>query len=88
MRATVKAAKRKRKATNISKAELGSGNVFADIGLEDAEELLLKAKLVTKISHLIEKKGLTQAEIAKAAGVTEITVRNRSRELRVRLGMQ
>jgi transcription initiation factor TFIIB len=30
----------------------------------------------------------TQAEIAKAAGVTEITVRNRSRELRVRLGMQ
>lgn len=30
----------------------------------------------------------TQAEIAKAAGVTEITVRNRSRELRVRLGVQ
>jgi transcription initiation factor TFIIIB Brf1 subunit/transcription initiation factor TFIIB len=28
----------------------------------------------------------TQADIAKGAGVTEITVRNRSRELKVRLG--
>jgi transcription initiation factor TFIIB len=28
----------------------------------------------------------TQAEIAKAAGVTEITVRNRARELKARLG--
>ena len=71
MRATVKAAKRKRKATNISKAELGSGNVFADIGLEDAEELLLKAKLVTKVSQLIEKKGLTQTEIAKRTGLDQ-----------------
>ena len=71
MRATGKAAKRKRKTTNTSKVELGSGNVFADIGLEDAEELLLKAKLVTKISQLIEKKGLTQAEIAKRTGLDQ-----------------
>ena len=71
MRATVKAAKRKRKATNTTKVELGSGNVFADIGLEDAEELLLKAKLVTKISQLIEKKGLTQTEIAKRTGLDQ-----------------
>jgi hypothetical protein len=25
--------------------EIGSGNVFADLGLEDAEELLVRAKL-------------------------------------------
>jgi transcription initiation factor TFIIB len=29
----------------------------------------------------------TQADVARAAGVTEITVRNRSRELKARLGM-
>ncbi len=30
----------------------------------------------------------TQADVAKAAGVTEITVRNRARELRLRLGIK
>ena len=29
----------------------------------------------------------TQADVARAAGVTEITVRNRSRELKTRLGI-
>jgi predicted XRE-type DNA-binding protein len=70
-RAKGKASKRKRKRTKTSKAEPGSGNVFADIGLEDAEELLLKAKLVIKISQLIEKKGLTQTEIAKRTGLDQ-----------------
>jgi len=30
----------------------------------------------------------TQSDIARAAGVTEITVRNRARELKERLGLQ
>lgn len=42
-----------------------SGNVFADLGFQDAEELLLKAKLATKIAQLIEKKGWTQAQTAQ-----------------------
>jgi predicted XRE-type DNA-binding protein len=71
MRTTGKAAKRKKMSAKTIKVELGSGNVFADIGLEDAEELLLKAKLVSKISQLIEKKGLTQAEIAKRTGLDQ-----------------
>ena len=70
MRATGKTAKRK-KMSEKTKVELGGGNVFADIGLEDAEELLLKAKLVSKMSQLIEKKGLTQAEIAKRTGLDQ-----------------
>ena len=37
------------------------------------------------IVNLSERKPKTQAEIAKAAGVTEVTVRNRSRELRKKL---
>jgi predicted XRE-type DNA-binding protein len=71
MRATGKTAKRRKMNTETIKVELGSGNVFADIGLKDADELLLKAKLVAKISQLIEKKGLTQAEIAKRTGLDQ-----------------
>ena len=71
MSATGKTAKRKKMSAKTSKVELGTGNVFADIGLEDSEELLLKAKLVAKISQLIEKKGLTQAEIAKRTGLDQ-----------------
>ena len=64
-------AKRKTKGRKIEKVEVGSGNVFADLGFEDAEERLLKAKLATKISELIAKKGLTQAQIAKRTALDQ-----------------
>jgi len=71
MRSTGKTAKRKKMKAETIKVELGSGNVFADIGLKDADELLLKAKLVAKVAQLIEKKGLTQAEIARRTGLDQ-----------------
>ena len=71
MKVKSKAAKRTKKTAKSDQIELSSGNVFADIGLKDAEELLLKAKLVTKMSELIEKKGLTQAEIARRTGLDQ-----------------
>jgi predicted XRE-type DNA-binding protein len=55
---------RKSKTTN-QKVEPSNGNVFADLGFQDAEERLLKAKLATKIAQLIEKKGWTQAQTAE-----------------------
>ena len=58
-------AKRKKKSAENTRVEVSSGNVFADLGLPDPEERLLKAELVFKIARLIEKKGLTQAEVAK-----------------------
>lgn len=57
--------KRKKKSAEDTTVEVSSGNVFADLGLPDAEERLLKAELIFKIARLIEKKGLTQAEVAK-----------------------
>jgi transcription initiation factor TFIIB len=45
------------------------------------------AASVLYLAGQITGESKTQADIAKAAGVTEITVRNRSRELRLRLGM-
>jgi predicted XRE-type DNA-binding protein len=48
----------------------GSGNVFADLGLPEAEDRLLKAQLALKIQQLIEQKGMTQAEIAPSSDST------------------
>jgi transcription initiation factor TFIIB len=45
------------------------------------------AASVLYLVNLLEKKPRTQAEIAKAAGVTEVTVRNRSKELRKKLNL-
>ena len=51
--------------------EKGSGNVFADIGLPDAADHLVKAKLVFKIDALIQERGLKQSEAAALLGVRQ-----------------
>jgi predicted XRE-type DNA-binding protein len=48
-----------------------NGNVFADIGLPDAEVSLVKADLIINIASLIKKKGLTQAQAAKIMGIAQ-----------------
>ena len=48
-----------------------SGNVFADLGLPNADELLIKAALAHQISELIEMRHLTQSEAAKTLGVDQ-----------------
>lgn len=53
------------------KATHGSGNVFKDLGLPDAEERMLKAQLALKIQQLIERKGVTQSEIASLIGLDQ-----------------
>lgn len=46
----------------------GSDNVFADLGLPDAEKLKIKAGLVIEIRKAMRRHGLTQQEAAKAYG--------------------
>jgi predicted XRE-type DNA-binding protein len=53
-----------------------SGNVFADLGLPNPEELLAKATLVLKISEIIKGRHLSQAEAAKVLGTTQPKVSN------------
>jgi len=48
-----------------------SGNVYADLGFPDAEEMLVKAELAQKISGIIARRGLTQAEAAELLGVDQ-----------------
>lgn len=63
--------KRKLTADNSTEIHRGSGNVYADLGFPDAEDMLLKAKLVAKISEIVRSKGLTQVETAKILGLTQ-----------------
>lgn len=51
--------------------EDGGENVFADIGVREPEESLLRAKLAKKIADIINKKGLRQAQIAEILGVDQ-----------------
>lgn len=51
--------------------EVGSGNVFADLRLPNAEEHLVKAQLVYKIDTLMKKRKLRQVEAAKLFGVKQ-----------------
>ena len=42
-----------------------SGNVFADLGLPDAPELLAKADLAIEIGRVLDERGLSQSEAAR-----------------------
>ncbi len=48
-----------------------SGNVFADLGLPDAEELDTKVRLGAAICRIVERRRLTQAQVAAALGVNQ-----------------
>src|ERR1700689_3954026 len=51
--------------------EVGSGNVFKDIGLPNAQEHLVKAQLVFKIDTIMKDRGLKQIEAADLFGVKQ-----------------
>lgn len=49
--------------------EKSSGNVFKDLGLPDADKLLLRAELGYEIFRILEERGLNQTEASKVLGV-------------------
>jgi predicted XRE-type DNA-binding protein len=48
-----------------------SGNVFADLGLPDAEKLKVKSGLVIEIMNAMERLNLSQQEAARRMGITQ-----------------
>ncbi len=56
--------------------EIGSGNIFADLGLPNAKEHQLKAALVVQLSRLIKERKLPQVEAAKLLGVKQPDLSN------------
>ena len=51
--------------------EVGSRNVFEDLGLPNAGEHLVKAQLVFKIDGIRKKRGLKQIEMARLLGIRQ-----------------
>jgi predicted XRE-type DNA-binding protein len=54
-----------------TKIDKGSGSVFADLGLADADELESKAQLAHRIGEIIRGRHLTQLEAAEVLGATQ-----------------
>ena len=52
------------------------GNAFADLGLDDAEELHAKSGLVFRIAQILEERHLTQAKAASILGIDQPKVAN------------
>lgn len=59
-----------------------NGNVFADLGLPNPEQELLKAQLTLQIYAILKDSGMTQVELAKILGVQQpqvsLLMRNRA----------
>ena len=51
--------------------EVTEGNVFADLGLEQPEELQARAKLLREVGNLIKACNRTQREVAAKLGITQ-----------------
>ena len=51
--------------------ETSSGNVFADLGLPDAEKLQIKSGLVIEITRAVRRLGLTQEEAGRRMGIPQ-----------------
>jgi predicted XRE-type DNA-binding protein len=76
--------KTRRKKTDKKRGRVmeGSGNVFADLGLPNPEQELLKAQLTLQIHTILKSNGMTQREIAAILGVQQpqvsLLMRNRA----------
>jgi len=74
--------KAKKTSKRVAHVTEGSGNVFADLGLPNPEQELLKAQLTLQIYRILKNSGMTQVEIAKILGVQQpqvsLLMRNRA----------
>lgn len=49
----------------------GSANVYADLGYKSADEMLVKAQLVTTIAEILKERGYTQTKAATLLGIPQ-----------------
>ena len=54
----------------------GGPNIFADLGLPGADELLVKAKLARQIALVIKERGLNQSDAATLANLSQSKLSN------------
>ena len=56
------------------KIHKGSGNIFADIGVEHPERVLARAEIMLRIAEIIKGRGLTQKQAATLLGIPQSKV--------------
>lgn len=56
------------------KFEEGSGNVFADLGLKDSDELFMRAQIGFCVYKIVKVRKLKQREIADLLGIAQSDV--------------
>lgn len=60
----------------MTRIEKGSTNVYADLGIPDADGMLIKAQLATQISQIIKTRKWNQQRAAKVLGLTQPKLSN------------
>ncbi|MDR2695927.1 MAG: helix-turn-helix domain-containing protein, partial [Deltaproteobacteria bacterium] len=55
----------------MNEIEVSSGNVYADIGTGNADEMLVKAQLAASIQGILNTSKLTQTQAAKILGLPQ-----------------
>jgi predicted XRE-type DNA-binding protein len=63
--------KRGRKTAKGETPTAGGGNVFADLGIPNPEQELLKAELTMQIYRIIKQRNLTQTQVGKILGISQ-----------------
>lgn len=59
------------RTVNGIEVEMGSGNVFADLSLPDADKLKIKSGLVIEITKAMRRLNLTQKAAAERMGIPQ-----------------
>lgn len=57
--------------TRRAKVHIGADNIFADLGLPDADTHFLKAQIVAEIYRITNERKLTQVRTAKLMGISQ-----------------
>jgi predicted XRE-type DNA-binding protein len=74
--------KAKKANKRVARVTEGSGNIFADLGLPNSEQELVRAQLTLQLYIILKNTGMTQVEIAKVLGVRQpqvsLLMRNRA----------
>jgi len=63
--------KRKRAKRSEIPIEKGSGNMYADLGYVDSDDMLVKTQMVAKVAETIAQRRLTQEQAAEILGLTQ-----------------
>jgi predicted XRE-type DNA-binding protein len=59
------------KKQNTSKSEVSSGNIFADLELDDADELYMRSALGVQVMRLLKAHNYSQKEAATLLGLKQ-----------------